>query len=112
MQLAQVDLNIADEAINRGAPGTANLDPVDGTVGFGSLISSVLSFVMLVAAILVLLYLLWGGMEWITSGGDKSKLEKARQRITSAILGIVVLAGTLAIFSVVQQFLGIEVFTF
>ncbi len=112
MKIAQVELNIADEAISRGAPGTANLDPTDGTVGFGSLVSSILSFVILIAAILVLFYLIWGGVEWITSGGDKGKLEKARQRITSAILGIVVLSGVLAIFSVVQQFLGIEVFSF
>ena len=119
MKLAQVNLDFAQQAVDQEVPGTANLDPANHASGFGALIGSILSFSMLIAAILVLLYLIWGAFEWITSQGDKSKLESARQKITGAILGIVVLATVLALFMVVQlndmvlqQFLGIEVFTF
>ena len=112
MKLAQVTLDFAQEAIDKQVPGTANLDAANHASGFGPLMSSIFSFVMLIAAILVLFYLIWGAFEWITSAGDKGKLEKARQRISSAVLGIIVLGSVVAIFMIVQQFLGITVFTF
>ena len=112
MKLAQVTLDFAQEAIDKEVPGTANLDAANHASGLGPLLGSIFSFVMLIAAILVIFYLIWGAFEWITSAGDKGKLEKARQRITGAILGIVVLGSVIAIFMVVQQFLGIEAFTF
>lgn len=72
----------------------------------GNLINSVLTFVMLIAALLVFFYLIWGGIEWITSGGDKGKTENARNKITAAVIGIVILAASFAILQLVLYFLG------
>ncbi len=84
-----------------------NLDqPTGFAPDMGTLINAVLTFVMVVAALLVLLYLIWGGIEWITSGGDKSKTENARNKITAAVIGIVILAAAFAIFQLVITFLG------
>ena len=74
---------------------------------FWDLVSSLLSVVIPIAALLVLLYLIWGAFEWITSEGDSGKLEKARKKMMHAIIGIIVIASALAIFALVQQFLGI-----
>lgn len=74
----------------------------------GSLITAVLSFVMIIAALLVFLYLILGGIEWITSGGDKGKTESARNKITSAVIGIIILAASWAILLLILQFLGFE----
>lgn len=112
MKLAQVELDIIGAAKDKNLPGTENIQTDNIGSGFGPLVSSIMSFAMLIAAILVLFYLIWGAFEWITSAGDKGKLEKARQRITGAVTGIIVLAAVTAIFMVIQQFLGIQVFTF
>lgn len=72
----------------------------------GVLLNAVLSFVMVIAALLVFLYLIWGGIEWITSGGDKGKTESARNKITSAVIGLIVLAASYAILQLVLRFLG------
>ena len=112
MKLAQVTLDIAQTAKNKGVPGTANFDPANQAAGFGTLVGSLLSVSMVVAALLVFMYLIWGGFEWITSQGDKGKIEKARQRITGAVLGLVVLASVVALFIVIQEFVGIEVLNF
>ncbi len=72
----------------------------------GGLFSAVLTFVMVIAALLVLGYLIWGGVEWITSGGDKGKTESARNKITAAVIGIIVLAAAYAIFLLIITFLG------
>lgn len=83
-------------------PGTGFADSL------GGLINGVLSFVMVVAALLVFFYLILGGIEWITSGGDKSKTESARNKITSAVIGLIILAASYAILQIILQFLGFE----
>ena len=72
----------------------------------GSLINKALNFVMVLGALLVFMYLIWGGIEWITSGGDKSKTESARNKITAAVLGLIILAASWAILGLVLKFLG------
>jgi len=72
----------------------------------GTLISSVLSIVMVIALILVLIYLIWGGIGWITAGGDKGKTEEARNKITAAVIGIIILAAAWALVNFVAYVLG------
>ena len=77
----------------------------------GTLITSVLTFVMLIAALLILMYLIWGGIQWITSGGDKGKTEEARNKITSAVIGLIILAAAWAVFLIILKFLGFSSYT-
>lgn len=72
------------------------------------LISTILRSIMLLSGLLVFLYLIWGGIEWITSGGDKGKTENARNKITAAIIGLVILAASYAIFQLVLKLLGVD----
>jgi hypothetical protein len=72
----------------------------------GILINRALNFVMVLGALLVFLYLIMGGIEWITSGGDKGKTESARNKITAAVIGLVILAASWAILGLVLQFLN------
>lgn len=106
------DFNIAEEAETQGLPGADVKLYGDADRGFGSFIGGILGMAMVLAALLVLIYLMWGAIEWISAGGDKSKIEKARNRMTQAVIGIIVLASTLAIFNVLQRFLGISVINF
>lgn len=73
----------------------------------GDLITGLLNMVLFIAALLVFAYLIWGGIQWITSGGDKGKTEEARNKITAAIVGLAVVAASYAIFRVALTFLGI-----
>jgi hypothetical protein len=105
-------IDIGSQAIQEGLPGTANFNPDQPQRAFFIWIGSLLSAAMTIAALLVLLYLIWGAIEWITAGGDSGKLQKARDKIAQAIVGIIVLSATLAIFMVLQNFLGISILTF
>lgn len=73
---------------------------------FGVMFSSILNVVMLIAAVLVFAFLIFGGIQWITAGGDKSKAEEARNRITSAIIGLVIVAASYALINLIVNFLG------
>lgn len=78
----------------------------------GSGISRLLSFSIqmsvFIAGILLLGYLFWGAFLYITSEGDEEKAAKARNVITYAIIGIILLFAAIAVFSVVAvDILGI-----
>jgi len=75
----------------------------------GKLISSLISLFLIIAALSSFVFLLWGGIQWITSGGDKSALDAAKNRITAALLGLLITFAAYAIFLVVEQFLGIQI---
>jgi len=77
----------------------------------GQMINKALNFVMVLGALLVFMYLIWGGIEWITSGGDKGKTESARNKITAAIIGLIVLASSWAILMLILGFLGTDLNT-
>ncbi len=70
------------------------------------LITDLVNIAFVIAVILVFFYLIWGGIEWITSGGDKGKTEGARNKITAAVIGLIVLAASYAILTLTLQLLG------
>lgn len=76
----------------------------------GQLITIIIDFILIVAIILSLLFLLIGGITWITSGHDKAQLETARNRIVQAIIGLAITMAAWAIWIlIVKQFLGIDI---
>ena len=54
-------------------------------------------------------YLIWGAIDWITSGGDKAKYESARNKITYALIGLAIMAFVWLIWRMVIYFLGIGI---
>jgi uncharacterized membrane protein HdeD (DUF308 family) len=103
--LLAITLDIAGKASGQQVPGSAGLTSADA--GFGKLVGGLLSFVLLIGVVLVFLNIIVGSIDWISSGGDKGKVEAARTKITTAIIGLIVLASSTAILSLVQRFLGI-----
>ena len=75
----------------------------------GTLIQGAVQGALLIAALLVFAYLIWGGIQWITSGGDKGKTQEARDRITAALVGLAVVASAWAVMLIIQYFFGISV---
>ncbi|MEN9407348.1 MAG: hypothetical protein RLZZ455_564 [Candidatus Parcubacteria bacterium] len=94
----------------------ASADAASGILGagcgdttFGTVFGNLINFIFVAAVIIALGFLIYGGVRWITSGGDKGGVETARNTIISAIVGLVVIV--LAYFilnSLVLPFLGIE----
>jgi hypothetical protein len=58
----------------------------------------------IIASVVFIFFFIWGGISWITSGGDKAQVQTARDRITSAIVGMVILLAMYAIIQVVELF--------
>lgn len=56
----------------------------------GNAIPGVLTLILIIAVIIALFYLIWGGIKWVTSGGDKGAVETARNHIVAAIIGLII----------------------
>lgn len=84
--------------------------PVTGNAGgdLGNLISNTITLFFTIGGIGFMIMILWGAVNWILSGGDKEKIAGARKRITTAIIGLVLLSLTFVITIVVGQITGVD----
>lgn len=74
----------------------------------GSLISSIVGALFIAGFLLAFFYLIVGGVSWISAGGDKTKLESARDNITNAIIGIIIVGASWALASLMASFFGMD----
>lgn len=86
-----------------------NAPPNVKITDFGQFFSGAVAFILLIAFILAFLFLILGGISWITSGGDKAALEAARNKIISALIGLIIVAASWAIFRFVGAALGFDI---
>ena len=91
--------------VGAGAPSDTVRDLTIGTV-----VSVAIKVLVVVAAVLFFLWLVLGGIKWITSGGDKNKTEEARQQITAALVGLVVVFSAWAIARLISILFGVDLF--
>lgn len=84
-------------------------EPDEGVKDFGTLISAGIKISLLLAALLTFAYLIYGGLQWIMSGGDKTKYEAARDRITAALIGLAIVAAAWALMKLIEYFFGISI---
>ncbi len=76
--------------------------------GLGTFIGWGINIFLTVAGLFLLLYLLWGALDWIQSAGEKEKLVKAQNKITNAVVGMVLIFAVLVVFNVLAgRILGI-----
>lgn len=93
----------ADPQITINQPSNIKISDV------GQLISAGVGTLLIIAALLAFFYLILGGIQWITSGGDKAGMEAARNKITHAIVGLIIVGAAWAIMLLIQNFLGVSI---
>lgn len=99
-QLAQIVNPVIPGALGSGGSAA-------GAPALGAFIGSIIGLLIIAGFVIAFFYLLIGGFDWITSGGDKAKLESARDKITNAIIGLIVVAASWAVMTLVGDFVGI-----
>jgi hypothetical protein len=97
--IAQITNPVIDQALGSGTDGGASL---------GLLMGRLYRTAILVGGLALLLYIVWSGVEWITGGGDKGKIDAAKARLTNGIIGMAILVGTAAIAAFLGQLFGFD----
>lgn len=78
-----------------------------GIQTFTQFISSVIGVMTIIAIIWFIFVLLSGAYSIITAGGDKAALESGRKRITSGLVGLVVVIAGIFIVDLIGTLIGI-----
>ena len=108
--LAEADQGIKDLFGGISPPDAMNLGGADPSQGLGNFIGFGIRMFILIAGMFLILYLLWGAFDWINSGGEKERLTKAQNKITNALIGIVLIFVVLTAFNLLAgNILGIIV---
>jgi hypothetical protein len=77
----------------------------------GSIVSAALTYVFPVAGVMLLVYLLWGGFDYLTSMGDPKKAEGGRNKITNAVIGFIIIFAAYWIVQLVDYVFHFGIYT-
>jgi hypothetical protein len=88
-----------------------NIVPTElqGNTDIIQIVRAVIRFILLIAFVLAFIFLLIGGLRWITAGGDEKSVAGARGMITAALIGLVIVLLAFAIIKLVETFFGVTI---
>jgi uncharacterized membrane protein len=75
------------------------------------IVSGAIQLILVIAALVAFVFLIIGGIKWVTSGGDKEKTAGAQRTLTAALVGLVIVFAAWAIMKLLETFFGIEILT-
>lgn len=85
--------------------------PTGGLEGDGGkIIGLAITWLMIASVIIALLFLIYGGANYIMSEGDKTKVESARRTILYAVIGLLVVFFSFFVINFVGAALGVNFF--
>ena len=76
------------------------------------IIAKLLGLVMPIVGVLLLVTLIAGGFQYITSGGEAEQAQKAKKTLTYAFFGLIVVLGAWLIIRLLEEFTGLNLTTF
>jgi cbb3-type cytochrome oxidase subunit 3 len=101
---------LAQTTINLNNPGSGFGNLTGLTIG--GFVTFAVTFVLIVAGLIFFFMLIIGGLRWILSGGDKAHTEAARNQITAALIGLVIVFAAWAIAQLLTSIFGVGILNF
>ena len=83
------------------------IDITKTNLRIGDILSALLPYIFVLAGLILLLYLVWGGFQLMLSGGDPQKASAAKGKITNAIVGFVIIFVAYWLVQILQVILGL-----
>src|SRR3989304_937666 len=74
-----------------------------------AIIRAVIQFILVVDFVLAFVMLLIGGIRWITAGGDEKGVAGARNMVSAALSGLVIVVVAFAIILLVETFFNVKI---
>ncbi|TSC87974.1 MAG: Uncharacterized protein G01um101416_289 [Microgenomates group bacterium Gr01-1014_16] len=97
--------------INLALPGGSSFSNVV-TWNATRIVQALINIILVTVGLIAFFWLLIGGVQWIMAGGDKEGTEKARKRITAALIGLVIVFSVFAFTQILSAFFGINLLFF
>lgn len=91
-----------------GPYGNIAPDATTALTKITQVVSSVIGVMTLCSVLWFMMQILMGGMSWISAGGDKNKMEEAKNRITNAFIGLLIVVAGWMLLALVGKFFGTD----
>jgi hypothetical protein len=82
---------LAQAGTAAGSVAAPAIPPIT-TLTFGGAVQFVINIALYVGGGIAVIYLIYGGITYVTAGGDQEKATQARTIIVNAIIGIIIIA--------------------
>ena len=106
--ISQKQINLGGPLEGIGPLGLVGLEEgQDAVTVFTKFISSAIGLMTIIAIIWFAFVLIMGAIGIIGSGGDKASLETARKKITTGIVGLVVVIAAIFIIDLIGRLIGL-----
>ncbi|RJR28641.1 hypothetical protein C4564_04755 [Candidatus Microgenomates bacterium] len=106
-------MQLITTVLAQGADTPISLTPPDApNFTIESLIGWAVTAVLVIAGLIFFFMLILGGLRWILSGGDKASTEGARNQITAALVGLIIVFSAWAIASLMNAVFGVDILNF
>jgi len=104
-----MDLNLIKTAWAATIPTNFPNEPLvpEQYRSIGGILGAILNVVFWVGIALTIIFLILGGIKYITSGGDETKVGAARAQVTNAVIGFVVVIGAFTVKYIIRNLLGV-----
>lgn len=89
-----------------GADLTFDFELFPRTSTLQGIIASGINAVLVLVGAIAVIYLIYGGLTYMTAGGDAEKATKGRTVLVNAIIGIVIVVIALVVVQFVQRYFG------
>jgi hypothetical protein len=76
---------------------------------FYTILSNIIGIMTVVAAIWFVFQFFTAAIQILTSSGDKTKMEEARNKITQAVIGLVIVVAAIFLISLIGSLLGLNI---
>lgn len=96
-------LALPQAAFAQGTLCPGNFQALCAIKAEGGIVGNIINILLVISIVVSLFFLIWGGIKWITSGGDKGKIEQARSTLIAAVVGLAI---SLLAFFIVDFVLG------
>lgn len=110
--LAQAEHTIGNEISPDGVVSNTFSQTDQAPLTLQKIISSIIGVLTIVAILYFLFVLITGALSYISSGSDKNKVEEARNKISTGIVGLIIVISAIFLADLLGYLLGVNILEF
>lgn len=82
---------------------------MDDVASIWVIVMNIVQWLIIAGGYVAVYFIIWGGFKYITSAGDPQKVEGAKNAITNAVIGFVIVLASVAIIKTIQASVGASI---
>lgn len=104
---AIMGLFAANSVLVQAADAEVSIKNPLGDKTLTDIIQGLINFIFGLAVLICPIFIIWGGFEIATAAGAEAKIKEGRQKITYALVGLVIIALSSSFVAVIKGILGV-----